>query len=253
MIITVILNSSIEKTVEREADHRAQANQRAEVGGKEMNVAETMLRPDEEVLVFELSERNFAATSESPAALQDTLTALAAPDTVFVLTGKLSESVTPAVCSDIVSQLKEKGSIVIVDLDGPALREAVIALPNAIIVDRLALQELFATDHEPDGVEVLDFAARLQAGGIPWIAASLNTTGALFVSPEGYAFLPELAAELFAPGGAVTTALAYGLKRDCSPSEIVRLAERIFESGEAADLTTENVLSEVTEVEWKPL
>jgi 1-phosphofructokinase len=128
--------------------------------------------------------------------MEDLLTGLAVPGTVFVLSGSLPPDADPGLYAGYIRQLKDKGCKTVLDTSGEALRLGTLAQPDVV---------------KPNRGEMAVIAALPYTG---LLARSLGAEGAEFTSGGRVLFIENLDLGVVSPAGAgdcMTGALAYAL------------------------------------------
>ncbi|MDR1692336.1 MAG: 1-phosphofructokinase family hexose kinase [Oscillospiraceae bacterium] len=141
--------------------------------------------------------------------LEALLTGLAAPGTVFVLSGSLPPGSDPGWYGSMIAALQERGAATVLDASGEALRLGVLAQPGVIKPNK----------SEREGLDISAYRGLT--------ANSLGAEGARFVQNGRSWFVPGLPVEVASPAGAgdcMTGALAYALEANLPPEEAFLLA-----------------------------
>lgn len=135
----------------------------------------------------QVTDINFpGVTVESPAVAEvlGALDALADGGAeVFVLSGSLPAGVSPTIYREIITRLKARGRMVVVDSSGAALAHAIAAAPAMIKPNRDELAELVGHPLE-DEPAIVAAACGLRAQGIDRVVVSMGERGAIFVNGD---------------------------------------------------------------------
>lgn len=159
-------------------------------------------------------------------ALLEKLAAKAGPGVLFVLSGSLPQGAGPGTYRRFTAALREKGATLLVDADGPALKQALEVPPQLVKPNRFELLEYFGRPQNTPLAECVALCRRLLRRGVELVALSLGGEGAVFVSGEGALAAEALPVELRSPVGAgdsMVAALVCARQRGLPFEELCRL------------------------------
>ena len=134
--------------------------------------------------VTELNEPGLAADAPLLDALLQKLLGLAAPDTLFVLSGSLPQKAGTDTYCNFTKQLRAAGAKVFVDADGESFRQALLAPPNYIKPNREELLAHFNVQGKADIALLRSLCQKLLDTGVELVALSMGADGALFVTQQ---------------------------------------------------------------------
>ncbi|GHV35167.1 tagatose-6-phosphate kinase [Clostridia bacterium] len=228
MICTVCLNPARDKTVRVHELRAGELNrvtvESVKLGGKAVNVAETIRRLGGEVRevtapvtrtnlkiidsLGRLTEINEAGTY-SPVEIPEGYG-------IYALCGSLPPDCGKAMYRDLTRKLRAQGATVLVDADGEALRLALEAPPDIMKPNLRELTELGMTPEQ------------LIGRGVKLVVVSMGADGARFVAKDTDFHVPaEKIAGVFSPvgaGDALVGALCYALDTGLTLEEAAKLA-----------------------------
>jgi 1-phosphofructokinase len=125
---------------------------------------------------------NFPGPAPAPADLDALRQRLGAIDSTWgVVTGSLPPGVDATIYRDIVKALKARGSKVVLDTSGEALRHAIEVLPH-VIKPNIHELETFVGNPLTTDAEVIAAAKKLASRGIELVAVSMGADGACFAT-----------------------------------------------------------------------
>lgn len=144
----------------------------------------------------------------------------------FVIAGSLPPGVDSAIYRDIIRSLKARGSKVMVDSSGEALRCAIEAAPHIIKPNIHELEALLGRRLSTE-TAVIKSAKELLAEGIELVVVSMGKMGAVFVTQAG-AFIarsPEITAVItVGAGDAMVAGIVAAQLRNKPLADCARLA-----------------------------
>jgi len=199
---------------------------------------------------------NFPGPAPSPAdvaALHETLAAL--HSAWWVVAGSIPPGLDPGIYREIIAALKARGSRVVLDASGEALRHAIeagphIVKPNLAELRALLGKRLTGTD------SVIKAARKLLAKGIEMVVVSMGREGACFVTAAEAVIARSPDVEVgstVGAGDAMVAGCVAAQIRGLPIDECARLASafslRLLTGGESGilrDIALEEAMSQVT-------
>lgn len=152
---------------------------------------------------------------------------------IFTINGSAPKGVPEDVYTQLILRLKKKGACVLLDTSGSALIAAVSdeakeagALPDLIKPNSDEIAQIIGRKVTGED-EILAAAREIHERGVKYVVVSLGAKGALLVSDAGAYVGRPPKIELVNPVGSGDTmvgALAYGIERQLSVDEMLRLA-----------------------------
>lgn len=106
---------------------------------------------------------------------------------IVVLSGGVSPSVPDSIYAVLTDIAKSKGAYVVLDADGPLLKNALEKKPHIIKPNNHELADLFGID-ENDDEKILHAACSLRQNGIGKVLLSLGERGAYYITESGTYF-----------------------------------------------------------------
>lgn len=134
-------------------------------------------------------------------------------DDIVVLSGGVSKGVPEDIYSMLTSIAKRKGAVVILDADGPLLKNGLKEKPHIIKPNNHELGALFNIDVNNED-EILAAAHKLRAGGVDKVLVSLGEKGGLYVTGKGTYYTKGLKVNVKSTVGAgdsMVAALVYSI------------------------------------------
>lgn len=175
----------------------------------------------------EINEQGPTVTEGELEALRNKLVSCASPETVFVLAGSRCPGVPEDIYRQLILAVKEKGSRVFLDADGPLFAKALEACPDVVKPNSFELAQYFGLEGEPSREEIVALGRRLVEKGVKLVCVSMGGEGACFFTEEGAWYAPSLPVEVRSTVGAGDTmaaALCYGLDQGMALEDCLRLA-----------------------------
>ncbi|SME98029.1 1-phosphofructokinase [Desulfovibrio gilichinskyi] len=155
-----------------------------------------------------------------------TVERLAETAAMVVIGGSLPATVDPSIIGELVAVIKSKGAKAIVDTSGPALSNAVKALPYLVKPNDDELAELVG--HPLNKLEeIITEARKINKSGIETVIVSLGSRGALFIQKDEELFAKPPKVEVVSTvgaGDAMIGGMVAGMALGLSLEEQVRLA-----------------------------
>lgn len=176
-----------------------------------------------------LTELNEKGPEISKGALEELfrrITEKAGPDTTFVFSGSIPAGVPDEIYQTLIEAVHAKGSRVLLDADGAALRLGIEAKPEIIKPNQAEMLRYFGLSGDCPLPELLQKAESLLDKGIEVILLSLGDAGAAFISREASCYCPALEVTVHSTvgaGDAMAAAWIYAGEQDLSFEESVRL------------------------------
>lgn len=175
----------------------------------------------------EFNEQGPTVTGEELEALRNKLVSYATPETIFVLAGSRCPGVPEDIYRQLILAVKEKGSRVFLDADGPLFAAALEAVPHVVKPNSFELAQYFGLEGEPSREEIAALGRRLVEKGVRLVCVSMGGEGACFFTEEGAWYAPSLPVEVHSTVGAGDTmaaAVCYGLDQGKPLEDCLRLA-----------------------------
>lgn len=148
------------------------------------------------------------------------------PGDIVVLAGKNPPGVDEGIYADWTRRLRERGTKVCLDVDGPMLRLGVKALPDLIKPNDEEFAQLLGREFH--SLHDIKEAAQVLTGrGIRQIAVSLGAKGVLFVTEDSCIHAQGLKVPVVSTvgaGDATMAALVYGQAQNLPPEATMKLA-----------------------------
>ncbi|WP_410514624.1 1-phosphofructokinase [Paenibacillus sp. BR2-3] len=131
----------------------------------------------------EINERGGTVSSQEKAQFQQALEDQLEQASILVLGGSVPPGVEHAEYALLIETAKSKGVKTILDADGDALRDGLIASPNVIKPNIHELEQLLGVTLESDE-EIVQAARKLTSQGIEWVIVSMGGEGSVAVSKD---------------------------------------------------------------------
>jgi len=147
-------------------------------------------------------------------------------DDIVVLSGGVSPSIPEDIYRNLIYIAKRKGALVILDADGPLLREGIAEKPEIIKPNNHELSSLFNIDEKSDE-EILRVAHELRSQGIKKILVSLGERGGYYITEKGTYYAKGLKVDVKSTVGAgdsMVAALVYSLVNKLDDIETLKFA-----------------------------
>ncbi len=177
-----------------------------------------------------LTELNEPGPNISPGELtelEDRVRAWADRDSLFVFSGNVPGGVGPGVYARLIRLVHGAGGTAFLDADGAVFAAAVEEGPAFVKPNRFELFQYFGEADRGDLADVLRLGKKLLDKGIPRLAVSLGSAGALFLGAGESYHAPGLAVEVRSSVGAgdsLVAAAAYAMARGLSWRDTAALA-----------------------------
>lgn len=155
----------------------------------------------------------------------------------FVISGSIPAGISASIYMDIVTRLKQKDRMVVLDASGEGLRHAISAAPFAIKPNIAELQELVG-DPLNDQAAIGRAARKLVDCGIHTVVVSMGAQGAIFVEANEAILARPPRVEVkstVGAGDAMVAGLITAKLRNLSLSECARLSTA-FSAGAVTQL-----------------
>lgn len=175
----------------------------------------------------EFNEQGPTVTGEELAALRNKLVSYASPETIFVLAGSRCPGVPEDIYRQLILAVKEKGSRVFLDADGPLFAKALEACPDVVKPNSFELAQYFGLEGEPSREKIVALGRRLVERGVKLVCVSMGGKGACFFTEKRSWYAPGLPVEVrsaVGAGDAMAAALCYGLDQGMALEDRLRLA-----------------------------
>jgi len=131
----------------------------------------------------EINERGGEITRQERALFQKTLEDQLDQASILVLGGSVPPGIEHAEYALLIKAAKSKGVKTILDADGDALKEGLIACPEIIKPNIHELEQLLGVTLSSDE-EIVQAARKLIAQGIEWVIVSMGGDGSVAVSKD---------------------------------------------------------------------
>ncbi len=185
----------------------------------------------------ELNEAGPEAGETSLERLREVILKYAEPANIFVFSGSVARGIPDDIYYELISMVRERGAVTILDADGELFRKGIEAMPYAV---KPNLTELFTYYDEDFGgtipedykPHVVDYAAKLIESGIETVIVSLGADGAYFTNGVNNMFLEseiddsEVVSSVGA-GDSMVAGLAYSLEYMLDFDEMAKLTMKM--------------------------
>ncbi|MDP4182778.1 MAG: 1-phosphofructokinase [Bacillota bacterium] len=144
---------------------------------------------------------------------------------VLVCTGGLPEGIPANFYKTLIELSKPHGIKTILDASGEALKEGIKAEPDYIKPNLRELSQLVGKDHNSTQ-DVIESCNKIIGLGVGSVIASLGSEGAVFVDRNIKMFIKPSQINVvnaIGSGDSMTAGIAYGLEKDYSIAEMVKL------------------------------
>lgn len=171
-------------------------------------------------------------------------------DDIVVLSGGVSPNIPEYIYGTLTSIAKGKGAFVILDADGPLLRNGLIEKPQIIKPNNHELSSLFNI-HEDDDEEILQAAHKLRAQGIQKILVSLGERGGFYITENGTYYAKGLKVNVKSTVGAgdsMVAALVYSLINKLNDIDTLKFATACGAATVGLEGTEACTLSQINEL-----
>ncbi len=204
----------------------------------------------------ETTDINFPGPAPSAADVTTLLSQVAGLEAEwFVVAGSLPPGVDPGIYRDLVTNLRRRGSRVLLDASGESLPLALAAKPSAIKPNIHEFEEYIGRPL-PNETEVIAAARELIGRGIELVVVSMGKDGACFVTADEavVAHPPEIEVKsTVGAGDAMVAGILSGQLQKLSLGECARLATAFsidslsrLESGLSSRSAIESAMQKVT-------
>jgi len=174
----------------------------------------------------DLNQNGFEITEKDKNVLLDKLRTLANPNDIFVLSGSLPSGVKADFYVEIIRLLKRKGTVVIFDADGTALKYGLEGNPDILKPNINELQSVL-TLNEENPLAIARSAKSLFQKGVKKVLVSMGDKGAVFVTEQISLYSKGIPVEVKSTAGAgdsMVAAISYGLSKGMNDEAIFKLA-----------------------------
>lgn len=171
-------------------------------------------------------------------------------DDIVVLSGGVSQSIPDSIYATLTSIAKKNGAYVILDADGPLLKEALKEKPYIIKPNNHELAALFGID-ENDDVQLLEAACKLRNEGISKILVSLGEKGAYYITQKKIYYAKGLRVPVKSTVGAgdsMVAALVYSIINNLSDEDALKFATACGAATVSLEGTTACTIDQVKEL-----
>lgn len=176
--------------------------------------------------VTELNEPGPVIPKEKLQEMMEKLTAYAAPQTLFVLSGSVPKGVPADIYGKIIAMVHEKGAKVLLDADGELFRMALNEKPEMVKPNKEELQAYVESLSPLGKADLVKCAEKFLETGVEAVTISMGSEGALFVSEGMVKECPALrvhAHSTVGAGDAMVAAMAYAWELQLAEEETIRL------------------------------
>ena len=174
----------------------------------------------------DLNEQGPEISSELLAEFLKEFDKLCNKNDIIVFSGGVSLNIPSNIYAILISIAKTKGAYVILDADGPLLKNALEEKPNIIKPNNYELASLFNIDAENE-VRILQVARKLRREGIDKILVSLGANGALYITESGTYVSKGLKVNVKSTVGAgdsMVAALVYSIVNKLDDADTLKFA-----------------------------
>lgn len=182
---------------------------------------------DKDMNLTELNEVGISINEDDLEDFKKKLLASVKENDIVVLAGSAPMGVPKTIYKDLVSLLKEKGALVILDADGDFFTNGIEAGPYLIKPNKYELCKYFNLSEEISDETLIENAKKLLDKGIEYVVISLGSKGAIFMTKDNIARVPGLKIEAHSAVGAgdsMVGALAYSIEQKYEFTRLIKKA-----------------------------
>jgi len=182
---------------------------------------------DKDMNLTELNEVGNVISEEDLEAFKQDLLAMVQPEDIVVLAGSVPRGVPRNIYRELITLLKEKGAVVILDADGDLFTEGIEAGPYLIKPNKYEICKYFGLDEDISELDLIENASKLLYKGIENVVVSLGGDGAIFITHDEVARVKGLdiiAHSAVGAGDSMVGALAYSMDQKYELVHMIKLA-----------------------------
>lgn len=178
---------------------------------------------DKDMNLTELNEVGVTISKDDLEDFKKKLLSSVKENDIVVLSGSAPVGVSKDIYKELITLLKEKGALVILDADGDLFTSGIEAGPYLIKPNKYELCKYFCLSEDISDETLIENAKKLLDKGIEYVVISLGSKGAIFITKDKVARVPGLKIEAHSAVGAgdsMVGALAYAIEQNY---EFIRL------------------------------
>ncbi len=159
--------------------------------------------------------------------MENKLLKYANEETIFVLAGSVPRGVPKSIYKEIIEKVVAKGAKVLLDAEGELFAEAIEAVPQIVKPNREELEAYFKCDHTATEDEIVVMGKCLINKGIGMVVISLGADGAIMLVGNDVYKCESIDVKKHSTvgaGDAMVGAIAYGIDKNLSLEDILRLS-----------------------------
>lgn len=173
----------------------------------------------------DINQKGFGVSNEDIEKLFEKIKYFARQGDIFVLSGSLPEGVDNDIYFELINLLKKIGAVTVLDADGEALKNGLLAKPDIVKPNINELKMIF--DFKDDLDSIVSVGKELIRQGIKKAVISMGDKGAFYVTRDKifYAYPQKVEVKsTVGAGDAMVAAIAFGNSKNMEDEDIFRLA-----------------------------
>jgi 1-phosphofructokinase len=210
--------------------------------------------------VTEFNEPGPVVNGSEIQAIKEKILGYAAEDTVFIFSGSIPRGCPDDIYADLITKVKEKGSKVVLDVNGELMKTSLLAHPDIIKPNKKEIEDYYDMEFSVSEEGLIDMGTRIiKDHQVGIVAISRGALGALFITAEkSYrvrAPRVDVTHSTVGAGAAMDAAFALGIQNGCTLEDTIKLAMAISagsvttQGTKAASKSVVDGLREVIELE----
>ena len=165
-------------------------------------------------------------------AIVEKILGYAGENTVFVFSGSIPRGCPDTIYADMIRQVKEKGSKVVLDVHGDLLKTSLCAAPDIVKPNKKEIEEYYDMKFSVSEEGLIDMGKNIITDhGVGIVAISRGPLGALFITQDkSYRVRAPRVHETHSTvgaGAAMDAAFALALQNGCSLDDMIKLSMAI--------------------------
>ncbi|MCX7903161.1 MAG: 1-phosphofructokinase [Caloramator sp.] len=173
----------------------------------------------------DINQKGFGVSKKDIEKLFEKIKYFARQGDIFVLSGSLPEGVNNDIYFELITFLKNVGAVTVLDADGEALKNGLLAKPDIVKPNINELKMIF--DFKDDLNSIVSVGKELIRQGIKKAVISMGDKGAFYVTRDKifYAYPQKVEVKsTVGAGDAMVAAIAFGKSKNMEDEDIFRLA-----------------------------
>lgn len=201
----------------------------------------------------DINEKGPYVSQENIQLIKKKIFKYASEKNILILSGSVPQGFSKSIYREIIEEVKQKGTKVILDVDGDLFAEGIKAGPYVVKPNIHELEKALNINIK-DNNDIIKAAREIIGYGVKIVAVSLGSEGSIFVTDEKILLAKGIKVEVKSTVGAgdsMVAAIAVAIEKEYSLEDTLKLAAAVSTANVMTEGTQTGNLKDVTNLQNK--